>query len=178
MNLAFTLDMPWTAYATQTKTVKNTITTYDSSHSTALNVTESSSMDISMTQWSDFSYKAGEDDLLNPLDGSTHGEHPISDCWAVRYGMEYLLVLTKTEVPFRGGLSWEQRPAIGKPDQFWGISLGTGISIGRDPGKLILDVAYNGSFATDVFASLVPDQTGLSTDAQEHQLFMSCIWHF
>ena len=135
-------------------------------------------LDVSETLWSSFSYQADGDSRINPLDGSTFGEHPIPDCWAARYGMEYLWVLAKTEIPFRAGVSWEQRPALGTPDQFWGVSMGTGVSIGRDPGKLIIDVAYNYSWGNNVLGSLIPDQPGLTTDVREHQVFLSAIWHF
>ena len=40
------------------------------------------------------------------------------------------------------GLAWEQRPAIGDPDDFYHLSLGSGFSIGQDPGQIIIDFAY------------------------------------
>jgi len=135
-------------------------------------------MDISETLWSDFSFQAEGEDKLNPLDGSSFGGSSIDDCWAVRLGMEYLWVLTNTEVPFRAGLSWEQRPAVNRPDQYWGASLGTGISIGKGPRRAILDLAYMITHGEDVLESLVPDQSGLSSDVTEHQGYVSCICHF
>jgi hypothetical protein len=96
----------------------------------------------------------------------------------VRGGIEYLLVLTRTEIPFRGGVAWEERPAIGSPDEYWHFSLGTGVSIGRDKNKYVIDLAYVLTKANDVLGSLVPDQEGLTSDVTEHQVFLSCIRHF
>lgn len=207
LSLGFGIDFPWTASAQQTKTVRNTITTYNESRSEVLDVSETeyeetkkiefgfplywavgavwrwnnrlyTTLDVSQTLWSDFSFQAEGEDKLNPLDGSIYGVNAVDDCWAVRCGVEYLLVLMKTEIPFRAGLSWEQRPAIGEPDEYLGFSLGSGLSFGKDPGKLILDVAYMYSRGNDVLDSLVADVEGLNTDVTKHQVYMSCIYHF
>jgi hypothetical protein len=207
LSLGASLDLPWTAEANQTKTTRNAVTSYDASGSRVLDVSESqstvskdiefefplywavgavwrwndrlyTSMDISETLWSDFSFQAEGEEKLNPLDGSSAGESGVDDCWAVRLGMEYLCVLTKTEIPLRGGVSWEQRPAAGRPDQYWGASLGSGISIGRGPSRVIVDVAYMLTHSEDALESLVPDQDGLSSDVTEHQGYISCIVHF
>ena len=207
LSLGLGLDLPWTADAHQTKTVRNTITTLDASGSRVLDVTSTeqiesrdvefefplywalgavwrwnnrfyTTLDVSQTLWSDFSFQAEGDAKINPLDGSPLGANRLDDCWAVRCGAEYLCVLKHTEIPVRGGLSWEQRPAVGSPDEYWGVSAGTGISLGKDPGKVILDVAYTYSWGEDVLGTLVPDQQGVATDVTRHEGFVSCIWHF
>lgn len=207
LSLGFAIDLPWTASATQTKTVRNTITTYDDSKSQVLDVSEAeqsetkkvefdfplywavgavwrwnnrlyTTLDVSQTAWSTFAFQAEGDTKLNPLDGTQYGLNEVKDCWAVRCGMEYLWVLMRTEIPFRAGISWEQRPAIGEPDEYWGLSLGSGVSVGKDPGKVILDVAYMYNQGEDVLGSLVPEQEGLQTDVARHQVYMSGIWHF
>ena len=136
------------------------------------------SVDVAQTWWSDFAFRSAGGEKLNPLDGTPYGEHPIDDCWAIRTGTEYLWVLSKTEIPLRMGLSWEQRPAVGDPDQYWGVSLGSGVSIGQGAGKLILDLAYLYTWGDDVLGSLVPDHSGLTTDVRKHQIYLSAIWHF
>lgn len=207
LSLGFSMDLPWTAEGTQTKTVRNTITTYNESKSTILNVSKSeqvqgkdvsyhfplywaagsvwrwnnrfsTTLDISQVLWSDFTFQAGDEPEINPLDGSPHGENEVDDCWSARVGAEYLWVLRATEVPFRAGLSWEQRPAIGEPDQYYGVSLGSGLSFGKDPGKTIIDVAYIGTWGDDVLGSLVPGQEGLETDVMKHEIYISSIVHF
>ena len=207
LTLGFCLDLPWTARAHQTKTVRTSVDVVDESgaivgHSTSKtreskdvtfdfplywatgavwhwNNRLSTSFDVSQTWWSDYSFKADGESRINPLDGSPYGEHPLDDCWALRTGTEYLWVLSHTEIPFRAGLSWEQRPAVNRPDEYWGISLGTGISIGKGPNKVIIDIAYIYSWGNDVMGTLVPGQEGtLGTDVQRHDVYVSCIYHF
>jgi len=207
LTLGFCLDLPWTAHAHQTKTVRSRVNVTDangnpvgSSTSTTQESKDvtfdfplywstgavwhwnnrlSTSFDVSQTWWSDYSFKADGEKRINPLDGSEYGDHPLDDCWALRTGTEYLWVLSHTEIPLRAGLSWDQRPAVGMPDQYWGISLGTGISLGKGPNKVIIDIAYIYSWGNDVMGTLVPGQEGnLGTDVQRHDVYVSCIYHF
>jgi len=207
LSLGFTVDLPWTASASQVKIIHNKVTTYDAASGSILDVEETSSteqkdvelhfplywaagavwrwtdqlystLDVSQTRWSEFSFKADGEQKLNPLDGSPYGEHPIDDCWSFRYGMEYLLICNSTEIPLRGGVFEEERPAIGSPDKYYGFTLGTGVSVGKDPGKLILDVAYVYRQGDNVMGSLVPGQDSLKTDSVEHEVYVSSIWHF
>jgi len=207
LSFGASVDLPWTAEAEQTRTVENTITTYGASRRHVLDVSRSSmvetknaefefplywavglvcrwnnvlytTFDVSETQWSEFSYRAEGGEKLNPLDGSPYGVNGVDDCWSARCGVEYLWVLRWTEIPVRGGVSWEERPAIGEPDEYWGLSFGSGISIGKDPGKLIVDAAYMYTWGEDVLGSLVPGQEGLTTDVTKHQGYVSCICHF
>ena len=99
-------------------------------------------------------------------------------CWTLRGGVAYLLLLTRTEVPLPGGVAWEQRPAIGHPDEYWSFSAGSGLSIGKGSGKYIIDIAYVLTMANDVLGSLVPQQDNLTSDVVEQQVFLSCIRHF
>lgn len=136
------------------------------------------SLDVSCTHWSDFAYKAGESEWMNPLDGTSQGQHPIDDCWAVRLGNEYLILLPRTEIALRAGVAWEQRPDLQHPDEYWILSLGSGISLGRDPGKMIIDISYAFSRGEDVGRSLVPSHGGVETDVEKHEIYLSSIWHF
>jgi long-subunit fatty acid transport protein len=134
------------------------------------------STDISQTQWSQFSYKAQGQGSVNPLDGTPSGQHELDDCWAVRQGAEYLWPTKVADIAFRGGLFWEQRPAIGTPDNYFGGSLGLGLSMGKER-QVILDVAWMHTMGFDVMGSLVPGQE-LTTDVAYDELYMSVIYHF
>ena len=134
-------------------------------------------LDISQTQWSQFSYKAEGQGAVNPLDGTPKGEHALDDCWAVRNGAEYLWPTELADIAFRCGLFWEQRPAIGTPDDYFGFSLGTGLSLGKER-RLVLDIAWMHTIGNDVMGSLVPGQPGLTTDVAYDELYVSTIWHF
>ena len=136
-------------------------------------------IDIGYAEWSEFAYNIKGEGRLNPLDGTAHGQHKIDDTWSVRVGTEYLLELEsqKIEIPLRFGLVWEQRPAIGEPDDYHGFSLGTGLALGRGTGKWIFDVAYSLLQARDI-QTLVPGEDSLSTDTVQDEFFVSLIKHF
>jgi len=206
LSLGGSVDLPWVADAEQTKTIRDTATTYNAARTRVLDrsSTESlvskdveitfpayfalgavwrwtdrlyTSLDVSQTLWSDFAFQADGEEKINPLDGSPRGENPLDDTWAVRSGIEYLLVFPRVEIPLRAGVAWEERPAIGEPDEYWSASVGTGIALGREPARWILDAAYVFTQGDDVLGSLVTDQD-LRTDVTEHQFFVSCIKHF
>ncbi|MBU1695158.1 MAG: hypothetical protein KKC51_14505 [Verrucomicrobia bacterium] len=206
LGLGFTVDLPWTAEARQQRTVSETITTYDASRTRVIDVRETRetetrdveyrfplywaagavlrlsdefyvTADISQTLWSQFYFKSEGEDRLNPLDGTPYGRNKIDDTWSVRGAMEYLLFLSKVEVPLRAGVAWEQRPAVGEPDEFWHFSLGAGVSLGSEPRRVILDVAYMCSLGESALGSLIPG-TGMTTDVEEHQVYVSGILHF
>ena len=204
LTLGFCLDLPWTAKAHQRRTIRSKVSIDDEENTTVSSTRQeskdiefdfplywaagavwhwnnrlSTSFDVSQTWWSDYSFKADGEKRINPLDGSEYDDGSVDDCWSLRTGTEYLLVLDKTEIPFRAGLFWDQRPAIGRPDEYWGVSLGSGISIGKGPNKLIFDVAYMYSWGNNVMGTLVPGQEGdLETDMERHEVYVSCIYHF
>ena len=136
-------------------------------------------LDVSQTLWSDFSFQAEGQSKINPLDGSLHAENPLDDTWAIRTGFEYLLLWPTWEMPLRAGLAWEQRPALDEPDDFFSLSVGAGFSRAAelDAGKTIYDIACTLTHGRNVKA-IVPEQLGLESDITELQLFISCIKHF
>ncbi|MGE4490423.1 MAG: hypothetical protein AB7E95_12855 [Kiritimatiellales bacterium] len=205
LTLGATVDLPWTGRGEQTKRIQHQVTTFDSNlvavaESSAY--TQQSrdveytfplywavgglwrwsdrfytSMDVSCTYWSQYSYKAEGEERINPLSGEPYSSSALDDCWSVRLGSEYLCVLSWTEIPVRGGIFWEQRPAVGTPDEYWGLSLGSGISLGKEPGRVILDIAYTFEHGENVMGSLLPEQA-MTSDVDRHQVFISTIWHF
>ncbi len=206
LSLGLNVDLPWTAQGRQQKTVRNKVRTYDATRQRLLDEQTSetvtrkdieftfplscalgavarwnnlfySTLDVSQTRWSDFSFKAEGENRINPINGQDHGSQPPDDCWAVRLGSEYLLVQSATEIPLRGGLAWEQQPAGGAPDEYWTCALGAGLNLGREPTRFVIDLAYAFTFGHDVLGSLVPDRD-IQTDVYKHQVYLSGIWQF
>lgn len=200
------VDLPWTAKASQKQITSNRIVSRLQRTGKVLSEVESkettvkdvefdfpmhwavgflwrwtqlfyTTLDISQTQWSDFAFQAEGDPKINPLDGSVHGENPIDDTHAVRTGMEYLFLTRKSEIPVRAGFAWEERPALIEPDLFYSASAGTGISFGKEPHRVFIDIAYIYTWA-DAVKGVVPSQTSLSSDVTEHQGYVSAIKHF
>lgn len=205
LSLGATVDLPWTGRGKQTKRIEHQVSTFDSNRvEVAQSVFQETrtgdveytfplywsvgalwrwsdrfytSMDASRTYWSDYSYKAEGEERINPINGEPHSSSALGDCWSFRLGGEYLCMLSRTEIPLRGGVFWEQRPATGSPDEYWGFSLGSGISLGKEPGRAILDVAYIFEQGKNVMGSLLPEQA-VHSDVIKHQIFVSAIWHF
>lgn len=206
LSLGLNVDLPWTGDAEQVKTVRvRTIRTDEASgrvlgdettEETATKDVEFrfplqwalgmqwrwaaqcfSSLDVGQTQWSEFTYQAAGEAEINPLDGQPHDQSALDDTWIVRTGFEYLILLAQTEIPIRFGAGWEQRPALENPDDYYSLSAGSGVSFGKGNSKIILDVAYAYTFAQDI-RGIVPEQTTLTSDVQEHQLYVSVIKHF
>ncbi|MCF7817101.1 MAG: outer membrane protein transport protein [Kiritimatiellales bacterium] len=205
LSLGATVDLPWTGKGSQTKRIDHQVSTFDSNRvevaHNSFQETQTrdveytfplywsvgalwrwsdrfyTSMDASRTYWSDYSYKAEGEERINPVNGEPYSSAALDDCWSFRLGGEYLCVLSSTEVPLRGGVFWEQRPASGSPDEYWGFSLGSGISLGKDPGKAVLDIAYIFEQGNNVMGSLLPGQA-VRSDTIKHQIFLSAIWHF
>ena len=205
LTLGATVDLPWAGQGRQTKHIDHQFTTFNSNlvevASNRIQETRTrdveytfplywsvgalwrwsdrlyTSIDASQTHWSSYSYKAEGEQRINPLNGEPYDSSSSDDCWSLRLGGEYLCMLSWTEIPLRGGLFWEQRPAIGTPDEYWGFSLGSGLSIGKEPYRAILDVAYIFEQGNNVMGSLLSDQS-VHSDSTKHQLFCSAIWHF
>jgi hypothetical protein len=75
-------------------------------------------------------------------------------------------------IPFRGGLFYDQAPARGGYDDFFGFSCGTGIARGR----VVFDIAYQYRYGRDV-AKIILDAYEFSQDTEEHLVYTSIICH-
>jgi long-chain fatty acid transport protein len=207
LTLGGTVDLPYEVEGDQKTTTTSKITIYDTETGEKLDDSEekeeaeqtityyyplywalglayrwndsfTTALDVSQTLWSDYKYKLEDGTTLNPLDGQPYGENRVDDTWTIRTGAEYLIITEATVIPLRGGVFWEQRPSLGTPDNYYGFSLGSGISIGKDPGQLIFDVAYIFTYGNNVLQDIFPSETDISADVYEHKIMTSLIWHF
>ncbi len=66
-----------------------------------------------------------------------------------RFGWaEYLFIKPKYEIPLYVGIFYDPAPAEGEPDDFFGISIGSGIGM----KKFKFDIAYQYRFGNNVGA--------------------------
>ena len=206
LTVGASVDLPWDANARQTRTTIHTVTNLsarglhvtDVLRETSINREDVefrfplywalgllwrwtpqwyTTLDVSQTRWSEFSFKADGQERINPVDGSLHRKNPLDDTWAVRAGSEYLLYFDKIQIALRAGCAWEQRPAPDHPDDYYSLSLGSGVSMGDEPGKTALDCVYNITVGDNV-RGIVPEESSLRSDVVEHQVFVSMIKHF
>lgn len=131
------------------------------------------SLDLYRTEWDDFELKDSEGNKTSPISGKPSSESDVDPTYQVRMGAEYLFIQPKYVIPLRGGLFYDPAPAEGSPDDYYGFSVGSGISIGR----FIFDIAYQYRFGNNVGESILPDRD-LSQDVKEHTVYSSLIIHF
>jgi len=132
------------------------------------------SLDVSRVHWSDFKLQESRrTDVLLVENGAPSGKGravlggQADDTTSVRLGAEYLWMQPKLIIPFRAGFFYDPEPGEGGTDNFFGFSLGTGISI----KKFIFDLAY--TFRTGTVQS-----SATETTVYQHTLLGSVIYHF
>ena len=131
------------------------------------------SMDVYRTEWDHFRLEDGKGNRISPPTGKPSHESPIEETTQVRLGAEYLFVFTKTVVPLRWGVFYDPEPSEKNPEDFWGVSMGTGISI----GDLIFDCAYQFRYGKDAEGEIF-DVPSTKADVMQHLIMVSFIYHF
>ena len=129
--------------------------------------------DVYRTEWQDFILTDSEGNETSPISGAKKNESDIDPTHQVRIGAEYLFIGKKYVVPLRGGVFYDPAPAEGNPDNYFGLSLGSGIAVGR----FIFDIAYQFRFGNDVGESIL-EHMEFSQDIYEHTVYLSLIVHF
>ena len=131
------------------------------------------SADLFRTEWKDFTLKDSSGNETSPISGLTINASDIDPTHQVRIGAEYLVIGTNYVVPLRGGLFYDPAPAEGNPDDYYGLSLGSGIAFGR----FVFDMAYQYRFGNHVGKSILQN-LGFSQDVEEHLFYSSLILHY
>lgn len=131
------------------------------------------SMDVYRTEWDDYVLTRKNGDKISPINGEPAGKTHIDPTHQVRLGAEILHITNTYVIPIRGGLFYDPAPADGRPDRFYGFSLGSGIAKGR----AVFDMAYQYRFGNDVGKFILED-FHFSQDVREHTVYASVIFHF
>jgi long-subunit fatty acid transport protein len=131
------------------------------------------STDVSHTAWQDFILTTQDGQKISPITKGPAREANIPSTTQVRIGSEYLFIRPKYTVPVRVGFFYDPAPSPGTADNYLGVSLGSGISIGR----FVFDAAYVYRFGRNVGKSTIPD-LDFSQDVNEHSFYTSMIIHF
>lgn len=130
------------------------------------------SVDLYRTLWDDFMLTDENGDKTSPITLKTIDESDVEPTLQVRTGMEYLFIGQKHVVPLRFGLFYDPAPADGHPDDYYGFSLGSGITF----GPVIFDIAYQYRFGNDVSQYMLK-ALDFSQNLQEHTIYTSIIIH-
>lgn len=138
-------------------------------HSDAWNV----ALDLYRTEWSRFFVRDSRGNETNPIDGTPLSEGRLKDTTQVRLGTEYLIIKENYVIPLRAGLFYDPEPTKKGSDDFYGFSLGTGLS----KKKFSLDASYQFRFGRKISGDL-PTIDGMSADINQHTVMMSLIYYF
>lgn len=131
------------------------------------------SIDIYRTEWDDFVLTDSSGNRTSPITGQPTNESSCDPTHQVRIGAEYLFITTKYVIPLRGGIFYDPAPAEGSPDDYYGLSIGSGITKGR----FVFDIAYQYRFGNNVGTSIMQN-LDFSQDMEEHTVYASVILHF
>ncbi|MCZ6871981.1 MAG: outer membrane protein transport protein [bacterium] len=134
------------------------------------------SLDVSRVHWSDFKLEDSSDDDKFKLlveNGAPSGkgkavlDGEADDTTSVRLGAEYLLIKRNLLIPLRTGFFYDPEPGDGGIDNFYGFTLGSGITINR----FVFDLAYQLRTGT-------VDSAALDSTITQHSIIASVIYHF
>lgn len=131
------------------------------------------SADFYRTEWKDFELEDSSGNKTNPITGKSSDVSSLKPTHQVRLGTEYLHIGDKYIIPIRGGLFYDPAPAEGEVDDYFGLSIGSGIVYKR----FVFDVAYQYRFGRDVGTSYL-EHLNFSQDVNEHTIYSSVIVHF
>jgi len=134
-------------------------------------------LDIYRTQWNDHVRYTSSGSELNPVTGDPTSASESKPTTQVRLGGEYLIIKQSKNIviPLRAGVFYDPEPSENNPDDFYGLTLGSGIAY----KSFVFDMAYQYRFGRDVktssftVANDVPVQ-----DVDQHTWYMSLIYHF
>jgi long-subunit fatty acid transport protein len=132
------------------------------------------SLDVSRVHWSDFRLQESRrTDVLLVENGAPSGKGTAvlrgqgNDTTSVRLGAEYLWMQPKLIIPFRAGFFYDPEPGERGTDNFFGFSLGSGITV----KKFVFDLAY-------MFRTGTVQSSATATTVYQHTLLGSVIYHF
>ncbi len=128
-------------------------------------------LDVYRIEWGEYILTDSSGNEYSPIDGRPKDQSDVSATTHIRIGTEYLFLLPqkRAAIPLRFGLFYDPEPAEGDPLDFFGFSLGTGLSRSR----YSVDLAYMLRWARNIDTG---NQIATSeADAKHHSVLLSFI---
>ena len=132
------------------------------------------SADLYCTRWDQFILTDEQGKEYFPITKAPTNEVDIDPTVQVRMGAEYLWQYKDYFIPVRGGVFYDPVPGDKSPDDFWGFTLGTGLTKNH---QFSIDIAYQFRKGNDIQAADL-SHLGFSQDVYEHSLFFSLIYYW
>ena len=132
------------------------------------------SADVYHIEWQNFLIH-DDNGSYSLISGVNEQESSVNPATQFHMGMEYLFFHNARIFPVRCGFFYEPAPAEKTHDDFFGITLGTGLTY----QSYHFDLAYEFRFGNNVGQSVITsNQFNFSQDVNEHSLYASFIYHF
>jgi long-chain fatty acid transport protein len=141
------------------------------------------SLDVTTADWNDFYFTDGEGTRISLIDASgADGDRSHFDrTYTVRFGAEHVFI--PKQMPetldklwtLRGGLFYDEEPATGSPDQFYGFALGVGFLYKQ---RINFDLAYQLRYGNGVNGDLIRGVPGFDEDVVQHRVLASAVIYF
>lgn len=125
--------------------------------------------DVTRVEQDQFEVKQKGGGWVHPATGDDSDS--VDATHTVRLGAEYLVIRDKTFYPLRCGIFYDEEPAAGHPNNFWGFAAGTGLATDRSR----LDLGYQLRIGSDTEIGGVETTT---FNTQEHLVVLSTIIYF
>ncbi len=133
----------------------------------------SMALDVYRTHWDQYIlvYPSGE--KWSPINRKLIEKADIKPTTQVRMGIEYLIENTKRKIPIRMGAFYDPEPAGGQPDDFYGVSFGSGITYNE---LFSLDFAYQFRIGKKKNAEIIQGKN-ISSNFTQHYFYASIIYY-
>lgn len=134
--------------------------------------------DVSFIEWSRFQIEDEDGNRISPVNGLPVNRADIDTTMTARLGGEYLILNPKYIVPIRAGFFYDPEPARGTPDDYYGVSVGTGLVY--EP--VVIDLSYWYRFGNDVtlyteYNQLTGEINEIEGDVHRQMVMLSMVFH-
>lgn len=130
-------------------------------------------LDVYRTDWQDYVLKQADGREISLFTGQERSKSDTKPTHQIRLGGEYLFIKNKYVIPVRAGLFYDPEPTAYSPDDFYGLSVGSGIAV----GSFVFDMAYQYRWGNGVRMVRLGTEE-VKQDVRQHTICMSLIYHF
>ncbi|MEW5801636.1 MAG: outer membrane protein transport protein [bacterium] len=146
-------------------------------------------IDIYRTEWGEYELLKADGSRINPVTGQSGVK--VKPTHQIRFGGEYVWATSKALLPaVRAGVFYDPAPAPNQPDDFYGFSLGFGLTI-RDTKKsalrrkrqkekrdmISIDAAYQYRWGKSVEGETIRGEHS-AAGIDHHLVYLSAIYYF
>lgn len=135
--------------------------------------------DVTRIEWNNYLYKPEGGEKYSLVNGLKKSKAGVDPTYTARAGAEYLIIKPKYVVPLRAGFFYDPEPAKDKPDNVYGITMGTGFAYKR----VAMDLTYYYRWGNNIILHTDTDASREHLEVrrgnlQQHMVMFSTIVYF